>query len=133
MDSLENYDAVYRAVAFLIFKHGPIDWLESNNEYWLERDARLRTEFNITSGFKNEDMERVKRKSAMKKYYAEAGIPTARYHLEEGNDDAAEFAAKYAVPVLAGAGAAGAAEEPPAADEEEDFTVELPKQGGDEK
>ena len=32
-------------VAFLIFKYGPIDWLESNNEYWLEQDAKLRTDF----------------------------------------------------------------------------------------
>ena len=32
--SLENYDEVYRAVAFFTFKHGRIDWLESNNEYW---------------------------------------------------------------------------------------------------
>ena len=37
--SLENYDEVYRAVAFFAFKYGRIDWLESNNEYWLERDA----------------------------------------------------------------------------------------------
>ena len=43
VDNLENDDQVYRAVAFLIYKHGRIDWLESNNEYWLERDARLRT------------------------------------------------------------------------------------------
>ena len=33
--SLENYDEVYRAVAFFAFKYGRIDWLESNNEYWL--------------------------------------------------------------------------------------------------
>ena len=39
VSSLENYEEVYRAVAFFIFKHGRIDWLESNNEYWLERDA----------------------------------------------------------------------------------------------
>lgn len=51
VSNLENYDEVYRGVAFLIFKYGPIDWLESNNEYWLERDARLRTAFHITSGF----------------------------------------------------------------------------------
>ena len=44
VDSLEHYDAVYRAVAFFIHKHGRIDWLESNNEYWLERDAQLRRE-----------------------------------------------------------------------------------------
>ena len=51
VDSLENYDEVYRAVAYFIFRYGRIDWLESNNEYWLERDARLRTDFRITSGF----------------------------------------------------------------------------------
>ncbi len=35
LPSLENYDAVYRAVAFFAFKYGRIDWIESNNEYWL--------------------------------------------------------------------------------------------------
>ena len=64
--SLENYDEVYRAVAFFTFKYGRIDWLESNNEYWLERDAALRTEFNITTGQQTADMERIKHKSAMK-------------------------------------------------------------------
>ena len=29
VSSLENEEEVYRAVAFLIFKHGRIDWLES--------------------------------------------------------------------------------------------------------
>ena len=29
--SLENYDEVYRAVAFFAFKYGRIDWLESNS------------------------------------------------------------------------------------------------------
>ena len=58
--SMENYDEVYRAVAFFISKYGRIDWLESNNEYWLERDAMLRTDFNIPSGFHVEDMERIK-------------------------------------------------------------------------
>ena len=61
--SLENYDEVYRAVAFLTFKHGRIDWLESNNEYWLERDAALRTDFHITSGFQTSDMPCIKYKS----------------------------------------------------------------------
>ena len=53
VDSLENYDEVYRAVAFFAFKYGRIDWLESNNEYWLEKDAMLRTDFNINTGFKS--------------------------------------------------------------------------------
>ena len=81
VSNLENYDEVYRAVAFFIHKYGRIDWLESNNEYWLEKDAALRTDFHITSGFQTEDMPRIKYKSKMKKYYQKVGIPTARYHL----------------------------------------------------
>ena len=99
--SLENYEEVYRGVAFLIFKHGKIDWLESNNEYWLERDARLRTEFHITSGFQVEDMPRIKYKSKMKEYYQKAGIPTARYHLVDNFDGCRKFIDEVGYPVVA--------------------------------
>ena len=100
VDTLEDYDQVYRAVAFFIFKYGRIDWLESNNEYWLERDARLRTDFHITSGFQTGDMTRVKYKSKMKQYYAKAGIPTARYHLVKARKDCAAFIKKVGYPVV---------------------------------
>ncbi len=100
VDSLENYDQVYRAVAFLIFKHGRIDWLESNNEYWLERDARLRTEFHIESGFQTEDIPRIKYKSKMKEYYERAGIPAARWHLVEGREDSLAFIREVGYPVV---------------------------------
>ncbi len=100
VDNLENYDAVYRAVAFLIFKHGPIDWLESNNEYWLERDAKLRTAFHITTGFQEADMPAIKLKSQMKEYYRRAGIPTARYHIVEGIEDCRDFIAQVGWPVV---------------------------------
>ena len=99
--SLENEDEVYRAVAFLTFKHGRIDWLESNNEYWLERDARLRTDFNIRSGFHVEDMPRVKYKSKMKEYYIKAGIPVARYHMVEDLDGCQAFIDEVGYPVVA--------------------------------
>ena len=99
--SLENYDEVYRAVAFLTFKHGRIDWLESNNEYWLERDAGLRTDFNIRSGFQVDDMPRVKYKSKMKKYYIQAGIPAARYHMVEDLEGCKAFIAEVGYPVVA--------------------------------
>ena len=100
VSSLENYDEVFRAVAFFTFKYGKIDWLESNNEYWLERDAKLRTEFHITSGFQEEDMVRTRYKSGMKAFYAKAGIPTARYHLVKDYEPAKEFANKVGYPVV---------------------------------
>ena len=100
VNSLENYDEVFRAVAFFTYKYGKIDWLESNNEYWLERDAKLRTEFHITSGFQEAEMFKVKYKSAMKEYYAKAGIPTARYHIVNDFESAKEFANKVGYPVV---------------------------------
>ncbi len=100
VSDLENYDEVFRAVAFFTYKYGKIDYLESNNEYWLERDALLRTEFHITTGFTQDDIEKVKYKSKMKAYYAKAGIPTARYHLVESYENAAAFAEEVGYPVV---------------------------------
>ena len=98
--NMENYDEVYRAVAFFSFKYGKIDWIESNNEYWLEKDAMLRTDFNICSGFKSEDMPRIKYKSKMKEYYQKAGIPTARYHLVDNREGCLEFIGQVGYPVV---------------------------------
>ena len=100
VSSLENYEEVYRAVAFFIFKHGRIDWLESNNEYWLERDAKLRTAFNITTGFQESDMPRIKYKSKMKEFYTKAGIPVARYHLVDNLKNCRAFIKKVGYPVV---------------------------------
>jgi len=101
VSSLENDDEVYRAVAFLIYKHGRIDWLESNNEYWLERDAKLRTDFNITTGFHVEDIPNVKFKSRMKAFYRKAGIPVARYHMVDTLENCLAFAKEVGYPVVA--------------------------------
>ncbi len=98
--SMENYDEVYRAVAFFISRYGRIDWLESNNEYWLERDAMLRTDFHITSGFQVEDMPRIKYKSKMKEYYQKAGIATARYHMVDDFDGCRAFIGEVGYPVV---------------------------------
>ena len=98
--NLENYDEVFRAVAFFTYKYGQIDWLESNNEYWLERDAKLRTAFHITSGFMENDIGRIKYKSEMKAFYAKAGIPTARYHVVNDYESAREFANLVGYPVI---------------------------------
>ena len=101
VSSLENEDEVYRAVAFFIHKYGRIDWLESNNEYWLERDAKLRTDFNITSGFHTCDMPKIKYKSKMKEYYTKAGIPVARYHLVDNIKNCFAFVEEVGYPVVA--------------------------------
>lgn len=98
--SLENYDEVYRAVAYFIHKYGRIDWLESNNEYWLERDAHLRTDFHIESGFQTDDIPRIKYKSKMKPYYQSVGIPTAKFHLVDSYEDCRQFIDEVGYPVI---------------------------------
>lgn len=100
VSSLENYDEVYRAVAFFAFKYGRIDFLESNNEYWLERDARLRTDFNITSGYLLRQMKAIKYKSEMKKYYKKAGLTVARHCLVKSLKGCKNFIAKVGYPVI---------------------------------
>ena len=100
VSSLENNDEVFKAVAFFSFKYGKIDWLESNNEYWLMRDAWLRTEFNITTGSKLHEMDKIKFKSAMKEYYHKAGLPTARWHIVQGLEDSLAFAHMVGYPVV---------------------------------
>ena len=100
VSSLENYDEVYRAVAFFIHRYGRIDWLESNNEYWLERDAMLRTDFHITSGWHVEDLARIKYKSGMKEYYQRAGIRTARYHIVDDFNSCMGFIDEVGFPVI---------------------------------
>lgn len=100
VSSLENYDEVYRACAFFTFKYGKIDWLESNNEYWLLRDAQLRTDFNITTGLRNHNIDGIKYKSKMKAFYEKAGVKTARYHLVSTLEEGLKFIEEVGYPVI---------------------------------
>ena len=100
VSSLEDYDQVYRAVAFFAFKYGKIDWIESMNEYWLEQDARLRTDFNITTGIRSDRISFIKEKSLMKKLYLEAGIPTARQHVVSDREAGKAFIDQVGYPVI---------------------------------
>ena len=100
VDDLEDYDQVFRALAFFTFQYGKIDWVESNNEYWMEQDARLRTDFNICTGPKLDEVTAYKSKSAMKAFYKQAGVPCARYHMARSCPDALEFVRQVGYPII---------------------------------
>ena len=100
VESLENYDAVYRVVAEYVFRYGRIDYVDSENEYWLELEARLRSDFNIRTGPGLELMADMNRKSKMKAAYQRAGIPTARWVLPGTLEEAENFAGKVGYPVI---------------------------------
>ena len=112
VNDLEDYGEMYRAVAWFAHKYGKIDWIESNNEYWLEQDARLRTDFNVTTGIRSDRVAAIRNKSEMKKYYSLGGIPTARQIKgSEGEARVKAFVKKTGFPVIAkpdsGMGASG--------------------------
>lgn len=95
-----NYDELLRAVGYFTHHYGKIDRLESHNEYWLENDARLRTDFNIT-GLKVSDMAAIKRKSEMKKRFVEIGLRVPRGRVCGTIKEALELAEETGFPLVA--------------------------------
>lgn len=98
--AIDDYDQMHEAIEAYIQLYGPMDWLESNNEYWLEQDARLRTAFGIASGFQMSEMPDIRYKSRMKPVYQQAGIPVARFHVVDNWKNCAAFAAEVGYPVV---------------------------------
>lgn len=108
-----DYKQMYKAVAYYAYHYGPIDWIESNNEFWLDMDAKLRTAFHVTSGIGEDKIMSIKEKSEMKKYYAKGGIRTARQlKAAQGLEAALNFAEDAGYPLFSkpdiGVGAGGA-------------------------
>lgn len=107
---MENFDNEVEAVRYFENKYGHIDYLESNSEFWLERDARLRDIFNI-NGLRSDLLREYQHKSLMKKRYEKAGVKTARYILVDTLDNLKKFAKEVGFPIFAkpdiGVGAAG--------------------------
>ena len=97
---LGDYDDMVRAVGYFTFRYGKIDWIESNNEYWLEMDAALRTAFNITTGPKSDAIGGWKSKLAMKETYQQAEIPCARCIPVTTQKAALDFIKKVGYPVV---------------------------------
>lgn len=98
--SMENYDEMFKAVAYFESRYGHIDFLESNNEYWLSEDARLRTDFNITTGKNAKNIKMFQSKELEKKYYALAGVKTARYVIPSSLRKAKDFIREVGYPVI---------------------------------
>lgn len=73
VENLHDYDAVYRAVAFLTYKHGRIDAVESLNDYWAVLEASLRRDFNVV-GFDIDYARRVFDKNRVNDAMRGAGI-----------------------------------------------------------
>lgn len=100
VNNMEDYEQVFKAVAYFSFKYGKIDYLESNNEYWLHQDAKLREDFNIW-GPKLKNVVDFTSKSKMKKYYEKAGVAHARYKFSSDINSDLEFINLVGYPIVA--------------------------------
>jgi hypothetical protein len=100
VNDLHNYDELANAVGYFKEKFGSIGGIDSHNEYWLETEARLRSDFNI-EGLKVEDMGRIRKKSEMKKVFQNAGLNVARGILSESYEKALPFAGETGYPLIA--------------------------------
>lgn len=108
---MDNFDNEVAAIRFFENKYGHIDYLESNNEYWLRKDARLRDMFYISTGVQGETINTYQYKSKMKEKYIKAGANVANWIIVEDYDQVKEFVKKYGYPIFIkpdiGVGAAG--------------------------
>ena len=97
---MENYENERNAVAYFRNKYGIIDYIESNNEYWLEKDSWLRNDFNVPNGVRPDELKYWQHKSLMKELYKKAGARVADYILVSDKDSLLKFIDKVGYPVF---------------------------------
>jgi len=100
VSDMHDYDQLVRAMGYFTHKYGKIDCFESHTEYWLETDAKIRTDFNI-AGIKNDDINKMKHKSLMKKKFMEANVDVAKGEVIRSLGDAQGLLEEIGYPVVA--------------------------------
>lgn len=97
---LHDYNSLLRALGYFTHRYGKIQGIDSHNEYWLETEARLRTDFNIP-GLNLKQIDKVKKKSKMKEMFIKAGVAVARGKVVSNLQQASQFVAEVGYPVVA--------------------------------
>lgn len=101
VSDMSNLQWMKNTVDYLENKYGHIDYIESNNEYWLENDAQLREYKNVQNGFYPHEMEKIKCKSKMKGFFKKAGVKVARYTLAYSLENVLKFVYEVGYPIFA--------------------------------
>lgn len=99
VENMHNYGELAQAARFFTEKFGHIDRLDSLNEYWLETEAALRTEFGVV-GVHNDTIADIRHKSRMKTIFAAAGVPHARGRIVKTLGELKSFAGEVGYPVI---------------------------------
>ena len=100
VNTMHNYDELVRALGYFTHRYGRVDRIDSHSEYWLETEARLRTDFNIP-GIRSDQIDRVKRKSRMRDTFLKAWIKVARGGIVNDLKDAQRLVKETGYPLVA--------------------------------
>ena len=98
---LNNKAWMINTIEYLRYKYGKIDFIESNNEYWMRNDAVYREWFSIEGGYRPAELADYQSKSGMKKYFQQAGVKTARYIIVSSLEESLKFVEEVGYPVFA--------------------------------
>lgn len=96
---MHDYDQLLRALGYFTHRYGKIDRIDSHAEYWLETEAHLRTDFNIP-GIQRDAIQNIKRKSYMKCFFQQAGVPVARGAVCRTLPEALKLAEEIGFPMV---------------------------------
>lgn len=95
-----NYEHVHRAAAYLLSRVGRFDRIVSQEEHWIDLEAVLRLDFNV-SGKNSDEIRDSRHKSLMKKVYRNAGIPVAAGELASDTLAARQLIERVGFPIIA--------------------------------
>jgi hypothetical protein len=103
--NLNDIDAVQKAVNHLLGvkaslgQPGGFDWVESHNEQWLRLEGFINTHYGI-GGPKFQDLDKLKKKSVMKKVFLENGLQVAKGERIYSVQHALELANQLNYPLI---------------------------------
>lgn len=97
---MHHYDELLRACGYLVHRYGRLARIDAHSEYWMETEARLRTDFNIPGPRLNQ-IAAYKRKSLMKAAFQRAGVPAARGEIVDNPGQALALIVQTGFPVVA--------------------------------
>jgi biotin carboxylase len=100
VENLHNYDQVLRGVGYFTHRYGKIDQIDSFNEYWLELESQLRTDFNIP-GINISEIKQMQRKSHMNNIFQKANVKKAEGVLYESPEQVRKFIEDVGYPIIA--------------------------------
>ena len=94
-----EYDVLLGVVTSIVAEHGPIDFVESNGEHWLEVEGRLRDDLGI-EGLTARDVGRLRSKLAMAEVFQKAGVPCVPGIRCSSPEAVRSFAAAHGLPLV---------------------------------